>query len=138
MTAALTALLLGEIAPGLFAWRGDSSRDIGGEASRSGWIVRDLDTTTVQDAAQLYDQIATAWDLPEWFGRNLDALWDVLGDLAVAPVLIVWTGCDDLTQVDPELAQTILELFRDASTQASALAVVVLQAPELTDLDGLL
>lgn len=138
MTATLHSLLTGETAAGLFEWRGNPSPDLVGDARSAGWVVRELDTRHVRDAAELYDQIAAAWDLPSWFGRNLDALWDVLGDLAVSRLLVVWTGYGDLADVDPELAQTVLELLRDASTQARALAVVVLDAPALIGLDGLL
>ncbi len=138
MTSTLHSLLSGDTAAGLFEWRGSVSRDIGGEARSAGWVVRELDTRQVRDSAELYDQIAAAWDLPSWFGRNLDALWDVLGDLAVSPLLVVWTGYGDLADVDPELAQTVLELLRDASTQARAIAVVVLEAPALIGLDALL
>lgn len=137
MTATLDSLLSGEIRPGLFEWRGDPTRDVAGEARSLGWAVRELDTTGVGNAEQLYDRIAVMWDLPEWFGRNLDAVWDVLGDLAVSPLLLVWTGYPEMAETDPELTQTLLELLRDAATQARAMAVVVMQPPALIDLDGL-
>lgn len=139
MTATLRSLLAGETTPGLFEWRGNASLDIGAEARSAGdWVVRELDTEQVRNSAELYDQIASSWDLPAWFGRNLDALWDVLGDLAASPLLVVWTGYGDLADADPELAQTVLELLRDASTQARAIAVVVRDAPALIGLDALL
>lgn len=138
MTATLHSLLAGETAAGLFAWRGNASHDIGDDGRSAGWVVRELDTRQVRDSAELYDQIASAWDLPAWFGRNLDALWDVLGDLAASRLLVVWTGYGELAEVDPDLAQTVLELLRDASTQARAIAVVVLDPPALIDLDALL
>ena len=138
MTATLHSLLAGETAAGLFAWRGNASHDISDDGRSAGWVVRELDTRQVRDSAELYDQIASAWDLPAWFGRNLDALWDVLGDLAASRLLVVWTGYGELAEVDPDLAQTVLELLRDASTQARAIAVVVLDPPALIDLDALL
>ncbi len=138
MTALLRSVLSGDTTPGLFEWRGDAATDIAGAGRSAGWVVREIDTREAHDSAEMYDQIAAAWELPAWFGRNLDALWDVLGDLAVAPLLVVWTGYGDLADVDPQLAQTVLELLRDASTQAQAIAVVVLQAPALIGLDALL
>lgn len=137
MTDTLRSMLAGDTAPGLFEWRGAPSADVAGEGRTAGWTVRELDTREVQDADQLYEQMMTAWALPEWFGRNLDALWDVLGDLAASPVLVVWDGCAELSAVDPQLAQNLLEMLRDASTQAQALAVVVRDAPALIGLDGL-
>lgn len=138
MSSTLHALLVGETSPGLFEWHGAPSTDVAGEGRAAGWVVRELDTRYVQDAEQLYEQMMTGWELPEWFGRNLDALWDVLGDLAASPLLVVWDGCAELSAVDPQLAQNLLELLRDASTQAQALAVVVRDAPALIGLDGLL
>ena len=138
MTATLTALLARDIDAGLFEWLGVPDVDIASEGRSAGWTVLPLDTADVQDSAGLYDQMATRWQLPEWFGRNLDALWDVLGELAASPLLVVWDGMRELSNTDPQLAQTLLELFRDASTQASSLAVVVREATSLIDLDGLL
>ncbi len=138
MTATLHSLLSGETAAGLFEWRANAWHDIVAEGRSAGWAVRELDTRQVRDSAELYDQIASVWDLPDWFGRNLDALWDVLGDLAASPLLVIWTGYRELADVDPDLAQTVLELLRDASTQARALAVVVLDAPAFIGLDALL
>lgn len=138
MSPTLRSMLSGDTPPGLFEWCGAPSADVAGEGRAAGWIVRELDTREVQDADQLYDQVMASWELPEWFGRNLDALWDVLGDLAASPVLVVWDGCAELSAVDPQLAQNLLELLRDASTQAQALAVVVRDAPALIGLDGLL
>lgn len=143
MTAALDSLLAGGTEPGLFEWGGPLERDIADAARGAGWTVRELDTCRAHDAGSFYDELVTQWDLPEWFGRNLDALWDVLGDLAAAPLLVIWGGLHELTESDPQLAQTVLELMRDASTQAASLAVVVrrpsgLAALGVSDLDVLL
>ncbi|MGJ9423757.1 barstar family protein [Aeromicrobium sp. CF3.5] len=143
MTAALDELLAGDIAPGLYEWCGAPEHDIAGAAHGAGWRVRELDTGRCSDAASFYAALAVQWDLPEWFGRNLDALWDVLGDLAQAPLLVIWSGVGELATLDPQLAQSVLELFRDASTQATSLAVVVTGPAGLEDLgvsglDGLL
>jgi ribonuclease inhibitor len=44
----------------------------------------------IRSLAGAYDALAEALALPETFGRNLDALWDLLtGDVA-GPVELVW------------------------------------------------
>ena len=126
MSVSLDALLAGAAPPGVFGWLGDPGRDLAGAGRAAGWQVRELDTAGIGDAASFYDDLVRRWDLPEWFGRNLDALWDVLGDLAQEPLLVIWRGLGDLAGSDPQLAQVLLELFRDAATQADALAVVVI------------
>ena len=143
MTDSLEAVLAGDSAAGVFAWHGAPERDIAGAARGAGWAVRELDTSACVDAASFHQALAVQWDLPAWFGRNLDAWWDVLGDLAEAPLLVLWSGVGELAAVDPQLAQSALELLRDAATQAASLAVVVI-APEglkvlgVSDLDVLL
>ena len=41
-----------------------------------------LDVVTVDVKDNLFDSLARALALPDWFGRNWDALEDVLGDLS--------------------------------------------------------
>ncbi|MEU8653362.1 barstar family protein [Streptomyces sp. NPDC048737] len=49
-----------------------------------------LDLDGITDKAGLMDRAARALDLPEWFGRNWDALADSLADPGVWPA-----GCAD-------------------------------------------
>jgi ribonuclease inhibitor len=50
-------------------------------------VLRDIRTL-----AQFYDEVTCQLAFPPHFGRNLDALWDVLtGDVA-GPFEIVWEG----------------------------------------------
>ena len=41
-----------------------------------------LDVVAVDAKEDLFDSLARALDFPDWFGRNWDALEDVLGDLS--------------------------------------------------------
>ena len=41
-----------------------------------------LDVVTVQAEENLFENLAQALAFPDWFGRNWDALEDVLGDLS--------------------------------------------------------
>jgi len=43
----------------------------------------------------LYDQLSTRLSLPEHFGRNLDALWDVLSTDVEGSFEIEWEYADD-------------------------------------------
>lgn len=40
-----------------------------------------LDGLDLQSLEEVHDRFARALDLPEWYGRNLDALFDCLTDL---------------------------------------------------------
>ncbi|GAA5785513.1 hypothetical protein GCM10007860_04500 [Chitiniphilus shinanonensis] len=41
----------------------------------------------------VYDQLSHQLDLPGHFGRNLDALYDVLRASVEGPLVITWRGC---------------------------------------------
>ena len=145
MTATLASVLAGTASPSVFVWRGGAvDRDLLGEVRDAGWIALHLDTSQAVDAAGLYSAVAEDWDLPDWFGRNLDALWDVLAERTMTPSVLVWDGSEAFAAHDPDLAVVLLGLLRDASTQAAAFAVVIRPDAEVTpgsllsELDGLL
>ena len=138
MTAKFDSVLSGAVSPGLFTWRGRADRDLVGEAHAAGWQALSLDTRHVTSFEEFYDEVATAWALPEWFGRNLDALFDVLGDLAQRPTLIVWDGLRELADVDPVQTSAVVDVLRDASEQATALVVIVRDDLDVSEFDGLL
>ena len=53
-----------------------------------------LEGTTIRSLENLYDQLSTRLTLPEHFGRNLDALWDVLSTEVEGPFEIEWANAD--------------------------------------------
>jgi len=44
----------------------------------------------IHSLADLYDRLASGLSLPEHFGSNLDALWDVLSTDVAGPFAIRW------------------------------------------------
>lgn len=82
----------------------------------AGWQVSVLDLTGVTDKAAFMERCVRALDLPEWFGRNWDALADTLGDPDWGPAspgrLLVVTGWRPYATARPgewETAQEVLE-----------------------------
>ncbi len=51
-----------------------------------------LDGAAVTDRADLHRRLAAGLDLPDWYGQNLDALYDCLTDLPRDTVLHVTNG----------------------------------------------
>ena len=49
-----------------------------------------LNGENIHSLADLYDRLASGLSLPEYFGRNLDALWDVLSTDVAGPFAIRW------------------------------------------------
>jgi ribonuclease inhibitor len=49
-----------------------------------------LDGVGLPDAAAVYRSLAAAFDFPDYFGNNPDALWDALSEYGGEPVAITW------------------------------------------------
>ncbi|WP_217361672.1 barstar family protein [Aeromicrobium stalagmiti] len=138
MTASYASMLAGTTATGLFSWRGTPERDLAAEAEAAGWLALRLDTRHIGSTGDFYAEVAGQWSLPAWFGRNLDALFDVLADLSAGPTVLVWDGLVRLGDVDPEQASAVVDVLRDAVGQSVALAVVVRDDLGVNGFDGLL
>ncbi|MFE1290839.1 barstar family protein [Streptomyces sp. NPDC058751] len=85
----------------------------------AGWQVTELDLTGVLDKAAFMARCARVLDLPEWFGRNWDALGDVLGDPDWGPSspgrLLVVTGWRPYALARPDEWETVQEVLATAS-----------------------
>lgn len=95
-----------------------------------------LDFSGIKTQDQLYDLFETAFDLPDYFGRNMDALWDcllfwydsettiLLKNVAALPENLSWlteimlTLFNDLQNEDDNIAVQVLNLETDESNDA--------------------
>ncbi|MGW2487405.1 barstar family protein [Streptomyces sp. NPDC001606] len=91
-----------------------------------------LDLDGVTDKAGLMDRAARALALPDWFGRNWDALADSLGDHTVWPedavergLLIVVRNWRPYAEARPEEWRIAQEVFTEAADHTPALSVVL-------------
>ena len=87
---------------------------------------RVLDTSDARDKADFLARCGTDLALPPWFGRNWDALADVLRDYP-AGTIVLWHGADAL---DDDVRSTALEIFAERAAQPPALTVELLGAAE--------
>ena len=61
---------------------------------------------------------AEALRFPEWFGRNYDALADLLHDTAyVHGTVVLWRGWALLAQADPDAFAAFLDLLSERAAQ---------------------
>jgi ribonuclease inhibitor len=67
------------------------------------------------DAA--YALLARELDLPDYFGWNLDALWDVLTAEVPGPVEIVWRDHEAARMRMGEDFDRLVELFREVEQE---------------------
>lgn len=89
-----------------------------------------LDLDGVRDKAGLMDRCARDLTLPDWFGRNWDALADVLSDPGVWPeeaadkgLLVVVRNWRPYAEARPEEWETAVDVFTHASAATVALAL---------------
>ncbi|ANN19605.1 barnase inhibitor [Amycolatopsis orientalis] len=69
------------------------------------------------DKATTLDAIAEALSFPEYFGKNLDALYDCLTDLSWLPAgehVLIWSGSSLLRERDPKAYLAIRSVLSDA------------------------
>ncbi len=75
-----------------------------------------LDGTDIEDKAGFLVACEQAFGLPDWFGRNWDALEDSLADLDVGEGMVVlWTGWELFAESEPDEYATALDVFSDAA-----------------------
>lgn len=74
-----------------------------------------------------YDAIAKALQLPEYFGKNLDALDEMLCDLswiAESTVLLVILHADEMLRDAPEATGAIQDIFAHAAEELDSRGVL--------------
>ena len=88
--------------------------------------VRNTDTTAAtrqlqknadEHAKAVYDALSEALELPEWYGRSLDALYDCLTDLSVPTTIHVENWPEE------DYMQRALAVLRDAAEENELLQV---------------
>ncbi|MET9496143.1 barstar family protein [Streptomyces sp. NPDC006552] len=81
--------------------------------------MRFLELSDVTDKAAFMERCAVALDLPDWFGRNWDALADCLADPGLRPgtgdgLVIVVTGWQSFADRRPREWATARDVFTEA------------------------
>lgn len=87
------------------------------EATARGAYVHTLSGPGLRDKLAVLDAIAGALQFPEWFGRNLDALYDCLTDLSWLPTgehVLIWVSSSSLGSADPKGYLAIRSVLSDA------------------------
>ncbi|MGH3516676.1 MAG: barstar family protein [Haloechinothrix sp.] len=77
-----------------------------------------MNGAALNDKFSALDAIAAALSFPEWFGRNLDALYDCLTDLSWLPAgehVLIWVSSGGLAAADPKAYLAIRSVLSDAA-----------------------
>lgn len=70
-----------------------------------------------------HDAISKALGFPDYYGRNLDALWDCLTGGIDVPMTIVWKDFAASKAMLGDYAERIATLLREASVEVEGLEI---------------
>ncbi|PUA38057.1 barnase inhibitor [Paenibacillus elgii] len=76
-----------------------------------------LDGREIDNVGQLHAVLKEALELPEYYGNNLDALWDCLTGWVEMPLTIRWLHFQESEKKLGEYSNHLLLLFRDAERE---------------------
>ncbi len=83
-----------------------------------------IDGAYVESMTKLHDMLKFSLDLPTWYGRNLDALYDCLtGELSEKTVIVVRNE-KRLAALDGGRGEALLSVLRDADEECRRLTVI--------------
>lgn len=121
-------------ANGVTRWTQDAAvPDLEEQLRAEGRNVVLLDGTDVEDKAGFLRVCEQVFALPDWFGRNWDALEESLADLDISAGLVVlWSGWELFAQAEPDEYATALDIFSDAARryEVDGISFVVLLLDE--------
>jgi len=76
-----------------------------------------LDGEKINNREELHVFLKDALELPDYYGHNLDALWDVLTGGVAMPLTIRWLHYQDSVRKLGEYSEHLLQLFRDVENE---------------------
>ena len=88
-----------------------------------------LDEKRFKGRSRAHAYLKEKLKLPDYYGRNLDALYDCLGEIMEETVIVVPKIIQNKEYLG-EYGQTMLRVFRDAAEENPALTVQFKEAPK--------
>ncbi len=111
----------GTLTPGVYRILGEPA-PIMETLAAVGW--RAVSVVAPESLDAFYDQLSVALQFPPYFGRNLDALWDSLGDLT-RPTAVVMTEWTRFAARCPRDWRRVLRVLEDRCDGEPAFAVIL-------------
>lgn len=72
---------------------------------------------SIRSLDEFYDEIAKKLRFPDYFGRNLDALWDVLSTDVKGPVELIWEDSEASKKSMGKDFEKVSALLKDAEKE---------------------
>jgi ribonuclease inhibitor len=71
-----------------------------------------IDGTRIRTERDFHELIAASLDFPDYYGKNLDALWDVLTTMAERPATLIWKRSTESEKALGPRFETIVDLTK--------------------------
>ena len=109
----LASLLAGHTPAGTYRWHGGFEvGDVRHTVEHAGWTFAYVDGLVAQTKPEFLDRIGEALQLPEWYGRNFDALQDCLTDVDGGDgTVLLWDGWGVLARAEPRVFSVALSVL---------------------------
>lgn len=92
-------------------------------------IMAQLHLQGIADKAALHDRLTQLLDLPDYYGRNLDALYDILTERGEQTVLWVYPDEDADARLGGYLS-ALLDTLQDAAAENPAFSLCIVEEQE--------
>lgn len=79
-----------------------------------------IDGQTIKTTADFYEAFARIEGVPNWFGRNLDALWDTVTGLLEKPVTLDWQNFQASKDAMGPDFEMLIELLLQAQAETAS------------------
>lgn len=76
-----------------------------------------LDGAACRSQEELHYQLKTVLHLPDYYGKNLDALWDCLTGEVALPVELTWVNFQTSKDALGDYAENLRQLFQEAEEE---------------------
>jgi len=77
----------------------------------------ELNGKKMRSIQSLHWELKKKLDLPDYYGENLDALWDCLTGWIDVPTYISWTNASIVEESIPKYYKTILDILKEAEAE---------------------
>ena len=84
-----------------------------------------LNGKAIHSLDEFYDEISSRLSLPAYFGRNLDALWDVLSAEVEGPAEIVWQDARTSRQAMGEDFEKVVKVLKEIEGSREDFKVII-------------
>ncbi|WP_134767543.1 barstar family protein [Nocardioides sp. 1609] len=112
----LAAILAGRTPSGAYHWVSNwPPGRVREPVEEAGWRFAHLEGARIESVPELHGALAEALDLPDHYGRNLDALADCLTDLPARQVLL-WDTWSVLARAEPRVFSIAVDLLGSSLT----------------------